>query len=243
MPGKYEWHAISILSKCHRTHAILSLFILCNCWVVTLFTPRWTVPWRGPLIAWFMGPTLGPSGADRTQWAPCWPHESCYLGLFTIGANAWTQSVFPANWQSKHTCSVIDISGRPYDLANNSNLPETARINTLVKTASIITAQENTKPPTWPMRFSPYVDIRENQSKYTRHIRISLHSWNMSHKFSMWLYGRLLSFWNFMLTINLTAEQILKSIGGQENARRYLHGKDALTQNTSWLWFVSTVDL
>ena len=27
-----------------------------------------------------MGPTWGPSGADRTLVAPCWPHEPCYLG-------------------------------------------------------------------------------------------------------------------------------------------------------------------
>ena len=32
------------------------------------------------LIARFMGPTWGPSGADRTQVGPCWPHELCYLG-------------------------------------------------------------------------------------------------------------------------------------------------------------------
>ena len=31
------------------------------------------------LIARFMGPTWGPSGADRTQVGPCWPHELCYL--------------------------------------------------------------------------------------------------------------------------------------------------------------------
>ena len=35
---------------------------------------------RGTLIAWFMGPTWGPSGADR--WAPCWPNEFNYLGRF-----------------------------------------------------------------------------------------------------------------------------------------------------------------
>ena len=38
-----------------------------------------------PLIARFMGPTwvhLGPTGP---RWAPCWPHELCYLGLI------WTQ--------------------------------------------------------------------------------------------------------------------------------------------------------
>ena len=33
-----------------------------------------------PLIARFIGPTWGPSGADRTQVAPYWPREFCYLG-------------------------------------------------------------------------------------------------------------------------------------------------------------------
>ena len=32
------------------------------------------------LIARFMGPSWGPSGADKTQVGPCWPHELCYLG-------------------------------------------------------------------------------------------------------------------------------------------------------------------
>ena len=32
------------------------------------------------LTARFMGPTWGPSGADRTQVGPCWPHGLCYLG-------------------------------------------------------------------------------------------------------------------------------------------------------------------
>ena len=38
--------------------------------------------WHGhktPLIARFMGPTWGPPGSCR--WAPCRPHEPCYLGL------------------------------------------------------------------------------------------------------------------------------------------------------------------
>ena len=29
------------------------------------------------LLARFMGPTWGPTGP---RWAPCWPHEPCYLG-------------------------------------------------------------------------------------------------------------------------------------------------------------------
>ena len=32
------------------------------------------------LIVRFMGPTWGPTGP---RWAPCWPHELCYLGYCT----------------------------------------------------------------------------------------------------------------------------------------------------------------
>ena len=39
------------------------------------------------LIARFMGPTWGPSGTDRTQAGPCWPHEPCYLGSTDLGKN------------------------------------------------------------------------------------------------------------------------------------------------------------
>ena len=37
------------------------------------------------LIARFMGPTWGPSGANRTQLGPIWPHELCYLGRYLPG--------------------------------------------------------------------------------------------------------------------------------------------------------------
>ena len=36
------------------------------------------------LIARFVGPTWGPSGADRTQVGPCWPHELCSLGCQNV---------------------------------------------------------------------------------------------------------------------------------------------------------------
>ena len=50
------------------------------------------------LITSFMGPTWGPSGATEPRWAPCWPHELCYLGncrLYDYGwegmlARVWT---------------------------------------------------------------------------------------------------------------------------------------------------------
>ena len=32
-----------------------------------------------------MGPTWGPSGADR--WAPCWPTENCYLGFYSYASD------------------------------------------------------------------------------------------------------------------------------------------------------------
>ena len=41
-----------------------------------------TGPLKPPLITRIMGPTWGPPGADRTQGAPCWPHEPCYLGPY-----------------------------------------------------------------------------------------------------------------------------------------------------------------
>ena len=36
------------------------------------------------LIARFMGPTWGPSGADRTQVGPMLAHELCYLGTYLL---------------------------------------------------------------------------------------------------------------------------------------------------------------
>ena len=38
------------------------------------------------LIARFMGPTWGPSGADRTQVGPMLTHELCYLGRCRLGS-------------------------------------------------------------------------------------------------------------------------------------------------------------
>ena len=42
------------------------------------------VVWLLILIARFMGPIWGPTGADRTRGAPCWPNELCYLGLLIL---------------------------------------------------------------------------------------------------------------------------------------------------------------
>ena len=35
------------------------------------------------LIARFMGPTWAHLGPTGPRWAPCWPHELCYLGRLT----------------------------------------------------------------------------------------------------------------------------------------------------------------
>ena len=50
--------------------------------VAILSSGRWVTTCLSPLIAKFMGPTWGPSGADRIQVGPCWPQELCYLGRF-----------------------------------------------------------------------------------------------------------------------------------------------------------------
>ena len=49
-----------------------------------------------PLIARFMVPTWGPSGADRTQVGPMLPHELCYLGH--LSCNNHYNDVMWASW-------------------------------------------------------------------------------------------------------------------------------------------------
>ena len=53
----------------------------------------WSHHFSISLIAMFMGPTWAHLGPTGPRWAPCWPHELCYLGLFS-----W-------RWIS-HTCSI-----------------------------------------------------------------------------------------------------------------------------------------
>ena len=50
------------------------------------------------LIARLVGPTWGPSGAGRTQVAPCWPHELCYLGLFDDWSASHLSSPLIPRW-------------------------------------------------------------------------------------------------------------------------------------------------
>ena len=58
-------------AKC-SSRVILTV-LCCGCGIRAAYT----------LIAMFTGPTWGPSGADRTQMGPCWPHKCCYLGSYS----------------------------------------------------------------------------------------------------------------------------------------------------------------
>ena len=59
------------------------------------------------LIARSMGSTWGPSGADRTQGASCWPHELCYLGCF-MGNDIHS----PCPLSSSHMCNECRVCDR-----------------------------------------------------------------------------------------------------------------------------------
>ena len=63
------------------------------------------------LIASFMGPTWGPPGSCRPRWAPCWPHEPCYLEILNI-QTLQRQSYFRAQritLIAKHYISVLQL--------------------------------------------------------------------------------------------------------------------------------------
>ena len=50
------------------------------------------------------GAHMGPTGADRTQVGPCWPHEPCYLGGYPDNSHN-------NNHQSDITCNIITHVG------------------------------------------------------------------------------------------------------------------------------------
>ena len=55
----------------------------------------------------------GPSGADRTQVGPCWPHELCYLGCCiypTIHRFHIPQSII-LHQQCAHVCTLLLVNG------------------------------------------------------------------------------------------------------------------------------------
>ena len=56
----------------------------CWCEEYLSFIELWT-----SLIARFMGPTWSHLGPTGPSWAPCWPHEICYLGLFSAHMMTW----------------------------------------------------------------------------------------------------------------------------------------------------------
>ena len=65
------------LNRSHRKEAIL---------VKGIYYLHSPIGFANIQIARFMGPTWGPSEADRTQVGPCWPHEPCYLGILRDGS-------------------------------------------------------------------------------------------------------------------------------------------------------------
>ena len=52
------------------------------------------------LIARFMGPTWAHLGSTGPRWAPCWPHEFCYLGR---------QSVWCPFLRLLHSSSLVTV--------------------------------------------------------------------------------------------------------------------------------------
>ena len=67
---------------------------------------------KDTLTARFVGPTWGPSGANRTQMPPtCWPHEICYLGSYPHnGISYWF-----------HSYEVSFLSDQPSLIGNVQN--------------------------------------------------------------------------------------------------------------------------
>ena len=89
-----------------------------------------------PLIARFMGPTWGPSGAEGPRWAPCWPLEVCYLShfhIFYFDANVPEVVKLKDVWILKKKChwdmllddklSLVQIIA--YHQMSNKPIPET----------------------------------------------------------------------------------------------------------------------
>ena len=74
-PSKYPHDVQSILQRIQITSALTKVY---NCLFMSILSLRTK---ELSLIASFMGPTWGPSEADRTQMTPWWPHELCYIGF------------------------------------------------------------------------------------------------------------------------------------------------------------------
>ena len=85
--------------------SVLYRNILKNCSLIQFCESSYVLYRSITLIAGFMGPTWGPSGADRTQVGPCWSHEPCSLGtigsvIFTITMTRWLEKdLSRCDWQ------------------------------------------------------------------------------------------------------------------------------------------------
>ena len=65
-PTKYTSNLCLVVCYCGQ--AVVDLTHTCHCYLTTA------------LIARFTGPAWGHLGTTGPRWAPCWPHEPCYLG-------------------------------------------------------------------------------------------------------------------------------------------------------------------
>ena len=67
-----EWLCIQFIQSCKVVYHLI--WWLCRSTTDISKIPR---------IARFMGPTWAHLGPTGPRWAPCWPHEPCYLGYVT----------------------------------------------------------------------------------------------------------------------------------------------------------------
>ena len=66
-------------------------------------------------IAKFMGPTWDPPGSYRPRWAPCWPHEPCYLRCFTRQCEQsveWPPMVIAGNIETNEIWYIKNVAGK-----------------------------------------------------------------------------------------------------------------------------------
>ena len=74
----------------------------------------------------FMGPTWGPPGSCRPQIGPCWPHEPCSLGRWSIGVSpSWCQSTIETNMKLSSSGHLEENLAKFELKYNNCNTKET----------------------------------------------------------------------------------------------------------------------
>ena len=84
------FHVNALVLEEHNSSALaMEIPLSCNKtlhWYVDMIPRRWYShqSWFSiTLRARFMGPTWAHLGPTGPRWAPCWPHEHCYLGILS----------------------------------------------------------------------------------------------------------------------------------------------------------------